>query len=169
MQALELKQIGRIRSEHHKPEETPIQPVYCPDCEGRVELLPEYADGLIDIEGFSHIILIYWLDRAGPPKLVVKPFLEDREHGIFATRSPWRPNPLGLSIVRLLKIERCCIHIGGVDILDNTPLFDIKPYSSRFDCFPDARNGWQEGIDDATALQRGRRGYRGKNAGEHTP
>lgn len=168
MPTLELKPIGLIRSEHQKPEETPIQPVYCPESRGRVELFPEYADGLADLEAFSHIILIYWLDRAGAVKLKVKPFLEDREHGVFATRAPWRPNAIGLSIVRLLQREGTIIHIGGVDILDNTPLFDIKPYSSRFDCFTGARNGWQEGIDEAVALKRGRRGYRGGSPKEHT-
>jgi tRNA-Thr(GGU) m(6)t(6)A37 methyltransferase TsaA len=164
---LELRPIGLIRSEHRKPEETPIQPVYCPECRGRVEIFPEYADGLTDLEAFSYIILIYWLDRARKVKLKVKPFLEDREHGVFATRAPWRPNPIGLSVVRLLRREGTVIHIGGVDILDKTPLFDIKPYSGRFDCFPDAHNGWQEGIDEAAALRRGRRGYRGGTRQEH--
>ena len=167
MRTLELQPIGFVRSEHKIPEETPIQPVYCPDSRGRVELFPEYIDGCADLEAFSHIILIYWLDRAGVVKLKVKPFLEDREHGIFATRAPRRPNPIGLLIVRLLKREETIIHISGVDILDKTPLFDIKPYSSRFDCFTGTRNGWQEGIDETVALQRGRRGYRGSTPQEH--
>jgi tRNA-Thr(GGU) m(6)t(6)A37 methyltransferase TsaA len=161
MSLFTLKPIGYIRSEHQKAEDTPIQPVCCPECQGRVEVLPEFADGLTGLEGFSHIILLYWLNRAKPPELLVKPFLEDKLHGIFATRAPRRPNPIGLSIVSLISRDGTTLHIGGVDIIDNTPLIDIKPYSSRFDCFSNARNGWQEHIDEATALQRGRRNYRG--------
>jgi tRNA-Thr(GGU) m(6)t(6)A37 methyltransferase TsaA len=158
-----LKTIGFIRSQHLRPEETPIQPVFCPECAGRVEMLPEYAEGLKDIEGFSHIFLLYWLHRAPPAQIVAKPFLEDCEHGIFAIRTPCRPNPIGLSVVRLIRVEKAVLHVGGVDILDGTPLLDIKPYMRTFDCIPDAGDGWKEKIDAATALERGRREY-GKNS-----
>ncbi len=153
--------IGLVRSEHRRPENTPIQPVFAQECEGRVEVLPHYAEGLRDIEGFSHIILLYILSQAKPGPLIVKPFLQDIEHGIFATRSPKRPNPIGLSIVRLVGRAENVLHIRGVDILDNTPVIDIKPYSTRFDCFPDAKSGWQEGINPETAARLGKRGYTG--------
>ncbi|HOJ33902.1 MAG TPA: tRNA (N6-threonylcarbamoyladenosine(37)-N6)-methyltransferase TrmO [Candidatus Hydrogenedentes bacterium] len=149
--------IGVIRTPHHSPETTPIQPVYAQDYEGQVEVFPEFEDGLKDIEGFSHIYLIYHLHRAEPPRLIVKPFLQDVERGIFATRAPCRPNPIGLSIVHLVRREGGVLHVRGVDILDGTPLLDIKPYTTRFDCIQTLRNGWQDDVDDATAEQRGRR------------
>ena len=152
--------IGVIRSEHTKPGDTPIQPVYAKGCKGRVEVFPEYVDGLRDVEGFSHIYLVYHLHKAGPAKLVVKPFLQDVEHGIFATRSPWRPNGIGLSIVELIRREGNILHLDRVDILDGTPLLDIKPYTAKFDCIAATRNGWQDEVDDETAQRRGKRGYR---------
>ncbi len=152
--------IGVIHSEHTKPSDTPIQPVYAQGCSGRVEILPQYAEGLRDLEGFSHNYLIYQLHKAGPVRLSVKPFLQDVEHGVFATRAPCRPNPIGLSIVRLLRREGAMLHIDGVDVLDGTPLLDIKPYSARFDRIETTRNGWQDEVDEPTARQRGLRGYR---------
>lgn len=151
--------IGVIRSSHTEPEKTPIQPCYAEDCPGRVEVLPQYAEGLRDLEGYSHIYLIYCHHRAQEPRLVVKPFLQDRERGLFSTRMPHRPNPIGLSIVRLLSREGSVLHIASVDILDGTPLLDIKPYSRRIDCIENTRNGWQDEVDDAQALLKGRRNY----------
>jgi tRNA-Thr(GGU) m(6)t(6)A37 methyltransferase TsaA len=162
MNLFTTKIIGNIRSEHRKPEDTPIQPVFCPECPGRVEIFPEYAEGLKDIEGFSHIFLLYWLHSAPPARMVTKPFLEDVEHGIFAIRAPCRPNPIGLSVVRLVGRKNNVLHIKGVDILDMTPLLDIKPYMRSFDSFPDARDGWKEKIDPTTAQKRGIRQYRKK-------
>jgi tRNA-Thr(GGU) m(6)t(6)A37 methyltransferase TsaA len=152
--------IGHIRSSHHRAEETPIQPVYAADCLGTAELLPEYADGLADIEGFSHLYLIYHLHVAPAPQLRVRPFLQDREHGIFATRAPCRPNPIGMSLVRLLRREGSVLHLAGVDILDGTPLLDIKPYSTRFDTVESPRGGWTDELSTAEALRLGRRGFR---------
>ncbi len=152
--------IGVIRSEHTLAAATPIQPVFAKGCRGRAEILSEYADGLCDLEGFSHIYLIYVFDRADTPKLLVRPFLDDQVRGVFATRAPTRPNPIGLSIVELVGIEGNTLLLDGVDILDGTPLLDIKPYSVRFDRVENTRNGWQDGIDDATAARRGRRGYK---------
>ena len=152
--------IGVIRSEHTKPGDTPIQPVYAGGSPGRAEMFEQYAEGLRDLEGFSHIYLIYHLDRAEAPRLVVKPFLQDVEHGVFATRAPCRPNPIGLSIVRLMRREGNVLHLDGMDILDGTPLLDIKPYTARFDCINTTRNGWQEDVDEQTARRRGRRGFR---------
>jgi tRNA-Thr(GGU) m(6)t(6)A37 methyltransferase TsaA len=163
MREFTIKHIGYIRSEHKDAENTPCQPVFAPECKGQVEVFPEFTEGLKDIEGFSHIIILYWFHEAKSTPLFVKPFLDDIKHGIFATRVPGRPNPIGLSIVRLLKHEENVLHIQGVDVLDGTPLLDIKPYSSRFDCFPDCCNGWQEKIDEPTARQRGVRGYNSAN------
>jgi tRNA-Thr(GGU) m(6)t(6)A37 methyltransferase TsaA len=153
--------IGVIRSEHTKPEDTPIQPVYATGCQGRAEVFPEYEAGLRDLEGFSHIYLLYHLHRAGPARLVVKPFLQDVERGVFATRAPCRPNPIGLSIVALERREGNVLYLDGVDVLDGTPLLDIKPYTARFDRIETTRNGWQDEVDDETARQRGARGHTG--------
>ena len=149
--------IGVIRSGHTKPEETPIQPVYSEGCEGQVEMFPEFAAGLRDVEGFSHIYLVYHMHKADVPRLVVKPFLQDVERGIFATRAPCRPNPIGFSIVKLMRCEGNILYLDNVDVLDGTPLLDIKPYTARFDRIEDTRNGWQDEVDEATAQIRGRR------------
>jgi tRNA-Thr(GGU) m(6)t(6)A37 methyltransferase TsaA len=151
--------IGVIHSEHTIQEKTPIQPVYAKGCTGRAEILPEFTEGLRDLEGFSHIYLIYHLHQAGSVRLVVKPFLQDIDRGIFATRAPYRPNPIGLSVVRLVLREGNVLHLDGVDILDGTPLLDIKPYTARFDCIETTCNGWQDEVDEETAQRRGRRGH----------
>lgn len=153
--------IGVIRSEHTNPDETPIQGVYASGCRGRAEILPEYTEGLRDLEGFSHIYLIYDFHRAGAAKLIVKPFLQDVERGVFATRAPCRPNHIGLSIVRLLFRQDNILHLDCVDILDGSPLLDIKPYTARFDRIEHTVDGWHNGIDDETARQRGKRGHGG--------
>lgn len=149
--------VGVIRSDHTIADKTPIQPVYAVESEGRAEILPEFADGLRDIEGFSHVYLIYNFHRAGPPRLTVKPFLEDVEHGIFATRAPARPNAIGFSVVELVRREGPVLYFRGADILDGTPLLDIKPYIARFDNIVTSRNGWQDGIDERTAERKGGR------------
>lgn len=102
----------------------------------------QYEDGLLDIESFSHIILMYFFDRASEIRLVRPTFLDDLPHGIFASRHPCRPNGIGITIVRLLKREKNILHVSGIDVLDRTPLLDIKPYIPRFDCFPEATEGW---------------------------
>lgn len=151
--------IGVIRSEHREAEKTPIQPVYARGCSARAEILPQYAEGLKDLEGFSHLLLLYHFHRAGEPLLTVVPFTDDQPRGLFSTRSPRRPNPIGLSLVRLLRIEGATLHLSDVDILDGTPLLDIKPYIPRFEHADDAKGGWTAQIDEETARQRGRRGY----------
>lgn len=156
---LQYRPIGVISSEHVAADQTPIQPVYAKGCKGRAEILPEFAEGLRDLEGFSHIYLIYHFHRAGPAKLNVKPFLQDVERGLFATRAPCRPNAIGLSVVRLVKIEGSTLHLEDVDILDGTPLLDIKPYAAKFDCIATTYNGWQDAVDAETAQKRGARGY----------
>lgn len=141
--------------------QTPIQPIYAKGCQGRAEVFPEFADGLCDVEGFSHVYLIYHFHQTGPAKLRVKPFLQDVERGVFATRAPCRPNAIGLSVVELVRREGTVLYLDGVDVLDGTPLLDIKPYTAKFDCIEATRNGWQDEIDEREAQQRGRRDYRG--------
>lgn len=153
------KPIGVIRSPHTKQAETPIQPVFARGVAGRVELLPEYEEGLRDIEGFSHVYLLYAFDRAKAPRLSVVPYLGDTERGVFATRAPCRPNALGMSLVRLLRREGAVLRIEDVDVLDGTPLLDIKPYIGRYDSREDVRSGWQDDVDDITARERGKRGF----------
>jgi len=137
-----IKPIGIIRTPYTEPEGMPIQGRFKDDVTGRAELLPEYREGLKDLDGFSHVILIYHFNRAKKTKLVGRPFLEDEEHGIFAIRGPSRPNHIGFSIVRLVRVEEGTLIFSEVDILDETPLIDIKPYISHFDARVDARNGW---------------------------
>jgi len=161
MQEFTYRPIGIIHSEHTVAEKTPIQPVYAQGCKGQVEVFTEFAEGLKDLDGFSHIYLIYHFHQSSPQvKLIVKPFLQDIEHGIFATRAPCRPNAIGLSVVELEKIEGRILHINGVDILDGTPLLDIKPYTAKFDLYDIKKNGWQDDVEDETALRKGKRGYR---------
>ncbi len=156
--------IGVIHSDHRVAEETPIQPVYARGCPGRAEIRPEYAEGLKDLAGFSHVILLYHLHRAGKPQLTVVPFTDDAPRGVFSTRHPQRPNPIGLSVVRLVRIEGAILHLQDVDILDGTPLLDIKPYVPRFDAVENATGGWTQTIDDQTARRRGRRGFKTRDA-----
>jgi tRNA-Thr(GGU) m(6)t(6)A37 methyltransferase TsaA len=135
--------IGIIHSPFTDKTQTPIQPTRS-QAAGRVEVHPEFSDGLIDIDGFSHIILLYVFDRSAGYSLHIKPFLDDRPRGLFATRHPCRPNPLGLSIVRLLAVRGNFLDIEGVDVLDGTPLLDIKPYVPEFDVRLETRVGWYE-------------------------
>ncbi|MBN1938453.1 MAG: tRNA (N6-threonylcarbamoyladenosine(37)-N6)-methyltransferase TrmO [Candidatus Aminicenantes bacterium] len=155
--AVVYRPIGVIRSGHIEASRTPIQPEYAAGCPGRAEIFPEFADGLRDLEGFSHVFLLYHFHRAGETRLTVKPFLQDIERGVFATRAPSRPNPIGLSLVTLTGREGNILFLDGLDILDGTPLLDIKPYVSRFDRTVSTRNGWQEEVNQETAEKLGRR------------
>ncbi|MEW5913580.1 MAG: tRNA (N6-threonylcarbamoyladenosine(37)-N6)-methyltransferase TrmO [Thermodesulfobacteriota bacterium] len=138
--------IGVIRSPHPAPEGAPIQPSGARGVQGRAELLPSLAPGLKDLEGFSHLILLYHCHRAKGSELLVRPFLDQQERGVFATRAPARPNPIGLSVVRLLHVEGCVLHLEDLDVLDNTPLLDLKPYVPEFDQPPEVvRTGWLAG------------------------
>ena len=161
--------IGIIHSPHTCADQTPIQPVYANGVQGRVELHAEFADGLCDLDGFSHICLLYCFHQAAAPRLLVKPFLEDVERGVFATRAPCRPNPIGLSLVKLVRCEANVLHIEDVDILDGTPLLDIKPYVTRFDRREDVRCGWQDQVDEETAQRRGRRCREARDGDACTP
>lgn len=141
---LHIKPIGIIHSPFQSAVQTPIQPAAAGGTRGRVELFPEYAPGLLDLDGFERIWLIYWFDLAAAPKLRVKPYLDDREHGLFATRAPARPNPIGISSVKLVAVEGSMLIVEDIDILDGTPLLDIKPYAPQFDGFDVRRTGWLE-------------------------
>ena len=147
---LQLEPIGVIRSPWKQAKGTPIQPAMAKGAEGTVEVFAPYVEGLKDLDGFERIWLIYWFDRAAPARLTVVPFRDTVERGLFATRAPCRPNPIGISPVRLLGIDGEVLRVGDVDILDGTPLLDIKPYSPRFDCFGDARSGWLDCGGDRT-------------------
>jgi tRNA (adenine37-N6)-methyltransferase len=134
--------IGVIRTPFLEPAGTPIQSIYGHDIEGLVLLYEPYAAALDDIEGFDRLWLIYWMDRVNEFKPRIIPYRDDREHGLFATRSPGRPNPIGMSVVRLLRRECGTLHIADIDMLDGTRLLDIKPYIPVFDSHPGCRAGW---------------------------
>ena len=134
--------IGVIHSPFREPKEVPIQSSAARDIEGRVEVYQDYITGLEDLDGFSHIILIYYFHLSKDYSLKVKPFMDNTLRGVFATRAPSRPNPLGLSIVRLMKINENILYIKDVDIVDNTPLLDIKPFVPEFDSRDNIRIGW---------------------------
>jgi tRNA-Thr(GGU) m(6)t(6)A37 methyltransferase TsaA len=134
--------VGVIRSPFVGTEGMPIQPTSGASAPGRAEVFPEYAEGLRDLDGFSHLILLYHLHEVGRVALTVTPFLGDRDRGLFATRAPTRPNPIGLSIVELVRIEEHTLHLARIDVLDGTPLLDIKPYVPEFDQPQNVRSGW---------------------------
>jgi tRNA-Thr(GGU) m(6)t(6)A37 methyltransferase TsaA len=140
--------IGIIHSPFHELSGMPIQPSSESSAPGTVEILSKYAPGLKDLEGFSHIILIYHLHQSHRQALTVIPFLDSELHGIFATRAPHRPNSIGLSVVPLIKIDGRRIYVDNLDILDGTPVLDIKPYIPEFDSATKFRLGWLEGVQD---------------------
>jgi tRNA-Thr(GGU) m(6)t(6)A37 methyltransferase TsaA len=140
----EIKQIGIIHSPYKTKDECPIQGSVRPEGKGQVEVFSEYAGALETIEMFSHIMLFFILDKSGEVKLSRPTFLDDAPHGIFASRHPARPNGIGFSIVKLERRYKNILYVSGIDMLDKTPLIDIKPYIPRFDCFADANEGWIE-------------------------
>jgi len=139
-----VRPIGLIHTPFADPPGMPIQAARS-GAAGRVEVYAEYAPSLSDLDGFSHVILVYWFHRAGDFSLAVRPFLDEQSHGLFATRYPTRPNPIGLSVVELTAVEGSTLHVQGVDMLDETPLLDIKPFVPAFDHREDARVGWLTG------------------------
>jgi tRNA-Thr(GGU) m(6)t(6)A37 methyltransferase TsaA len=138
-----MHSIGVIHSPFTEKDKTPIQASRS-QAIGLVEIYPEFADGLKDIEALSHIYLLYAFHESDGYTLQVKPFLDDQEHGLFATRHPCRPNPLGISVVKLLSRKENSLTVEGIDTLDGTPLLDIKPYIPDFDLRTDVRTGWYE-------------------------
>ncbi|MBU8933390.1 MAG: tRNA (N6-threonylcarbamoyladenosine(37)-N6)-methyltransferase TrmO [candidate division Zixibacteria bacterium] len=145
MQKITLTQIGIIHTPFVEPQGTPIQPQRSGEAKGTIEVFPEFVAGLADLDGFSHIILLYFMHLTDGFKLAVTPFLDDHPRGLFATRAPRRPSPIGLSVVRLEQIDGQELCIREVDMVDGTPLLDIKPYIPRFDDVSDIRIGWLEG------------------------
>ena len=140
-----IKPIGKIYTHYKEKRGVPFQGVFDPESKGRVEIFKEFETGLADIEGFSHLIFLYLFDRAEGYDLVCRPYMEDKLHGVFATRAPKRPNQIGLSIVRLESREGRTLHVAEVDMLDGTPLLDIKPFVPAFDHRENARVGWMKG------------------------
>ncbi len=145
---IEYQPIGLIHTPFKQRQGMPIQPSRGRGVRGTVEVAPEYADGLADLDGFSHVVLIYHLHQSRGFDLRVTPFLDTEKRGLFATRAPRRPNAIGLSVVRLLGIEDNRIEVEDLDILDGTPLLDIKPYVTEFDHRTEVREGWLEGVKD---------------------
>ncbi len=142
MQKIIYCPIGVIHTPFKSPSEAPIQPSAGKGIRAKVEIFPEYQEGLADLDGFSHLVLIYHLHLSKPYSLKVKPFLDDQLRGLFATRAPARPNPIGHSVVRLIGIEGNILLIEDVDMLDGTPLLDIKPYVPEFDREETVKIGW---------------------------
>jgi tRNA-Thr(GGU) m(6)t(6)A37 methyltransferase TsaA len=142
MKKILFKSIGTIRSPYRKLTGMPIQPAGAEGVSGTVVVHKEYGKGLKDLDGFSHIILLYYFHRSKGTSLLVRPYLDEEYHGVFATRYPNRPNPIGISVVRLIGIERNILNIRDVDILNGTPLLDIKPYVPQFDTRKSESIGW---------------------------
>lgn len=147
--------IGVIHTPFHNPEDMPIQPVSRVSGLGCIEIYPEYVAGLQDLEGFSHIYLIYHFHRVRRAELLVKPFLDHEMRGIFSTRAPCRPNSLGLSLVEIVSFENNLIHVAKIDVFDKTPLLDIKPYVPQFESdYNNIRIGWLEQAKERISTQK---------------
>jgi tRNA-Thr(GGU) m(6)t(6)A37 methyltransferase TsaA len=144
MEPIIIKPIGTIHTPHIDINNMPIQPIAAEGIKGYIELLPEYVPGLKDLEGFSHITLIYHLHKIVGFSLEVIPFMDDQPRGIFSCKAPKRPNAIGISTVKLIGIEDNIIHIEQVDMLDGTPLIDIKPFYPRYDNRENVKIGWLE-------------------------
>jgi len=143
---ISMQPIGIIRTPYRNKDECPIQGSYSPDSKGVVEIFRVHEEGLKDIEIFSHIYLIYYFDQAGKIEYVRPTFLDDEKHGIYASRHPCRPNGIGMSIVKLLERKNNLLEIACVDVLDKTPLLDIKPYIPRHDIIEESSEGWIENV-----------------------
>ena len=142
MQEITMMSIGIIHSPYKQVKDMPIQGKFKPDVKAWVELKEKYRVGLKDLDGFSHAIIIYHFHKSQKEEVIGKPFLEDKEHGIFAIRNPHRPNHIGLSVVKIEKIEDNKLHFSEVDVLDGTPVLDIKPYVKQFDVRDNTVSGW---------------------------
>ncbi len=149
-----IKPIGIIHSPYYSIEDMPIQPKGASGVEGYVLVNDKYIDGLQDLEGFSHIYLLYSFHKAARMELLVTPFTDKQTRGVFATRSPLRPNHIGLSIVKLKRVEVNKVIVEGIDILDGTPLLDIKPYIEKFDAVKESVSGWQQASDKEISKKR---------------
>ncbi len=143
-----IKPIGIIHTPHKEIKNMPIQPIAAGDAKGYIELLPEYTEGLKDLEGFSHITLLYHFHKVKGYELQVVPFMDSEKRGIFSCKAPKRPNAIGTSTVKLLSIEKNILHIEQVDMLDGTPLIDIKPFFPKYDNRENVTIGWLEKSKD---------------------
>jgi len=144
MEEIIIKPIGTIFTPHTTIKNMPIQPLAAKGIKGYIKLLPEYTEGLKDLKGFSHITLIYHFHKIKGYELIVTPFMDTENHGIFACKAPKRPNAIGISTVKLISIKENILHIEQVDMLDETPLIDIKPFYPRYDNRLNAKTGWLE-------------------------
>ena len=144
MNEIKYKPIGVVHSPFKEPKGTPIQPSCAKGIEGTVEVFPEYAEGLKDVEEFSYIILIFHFHLSKGASLKAMPYMDNKLHGIFSIRGPSRPNPIGISTVKLVNIKDNILYIQDIDIVDGTPLLDIKPYVPEFDIRETAKTGWLE-------------------------
>jgi tRNA-Thr(GGU) m(6)t(6)A37 methyltransferase TsaA len=144
---LKLEPIGVIETPFREPAGTPIQPSRARGARGKVHIDSRFQAGLKDLEGFERVWLIYWFHKARGPSLLVTPFLDRQQRGVFATRAPARPSSIGMSVVRLLAVRGGILDVEDVDIIDGTPLLDIKPYIPEFDCYPNSKAGWFDGSD----------------------
>ena len=149
-----IKSIGIIHSPYDSIEDMPIQPKGASEVEGHVIVDEKYIEGLQDIEGFSHIYLLYDFHEVTRTELLVTPFMDTQVRGVFATRSPLRPNHIGISIVKIQKVEGNKIVVEGIDVLDGTPLLDIKPYIEKFDAVKESVSGWLQASDEEISKKR---------------
>ncbi len=142
MKAINYKPIGVIHSPFKESTGIPRQAVGASDVKGQIEIFDEFYEGLKDLDGFSYIIIIFHIHLVEKPSLKACPPWDGKEHGVFATRSPYRPNPIGMSTVRLESIEQNILHTSGVDMADGTPVLDIKPYIPDLNLTDDIKIGW---------------------------
>ncbi len=153
---LRIEPIGVIETPFREPAGTPIQPSRANGARGKVRIEPRYRAGLEDIAGFERVWLIYWLHKAPESRLLATPFLDTRKRGIFATRAPARPSHIGISAVRLLAVQEGILEVADVDMIDGTPLLDIKPYVPEFDSYPASKAGWFDESNSECRLADGR-------------
>ncbi len=144
MPEIKYKPIGIVHSPYKKPKGTPIQPLAATGVKATVEIFPEFVEGLTDLDGFSHIFILYHCHLVGKPSLKVQPYMDNDAHGVFSTRAPSRPNAIGLSVVRLVSVKKNLLYIQDVDILNGTPVLDIKPFVPEFDMREVKKIGWLE-------------------------
>jgi len=154
MQTFKLEPIGVIKTPYTSLDDMPIQPGGGRDVPGELIIEPRYCEGLADLDGFSHLFLIYLFHRSADMKMRVVPFLDDRPRGVFATRAPVRPNHIGLSVVELVEVTDCRVKIRNIDVLDGTPLLDIKPYVELFDGVAESRSGWMQSVKEEVEAKR---------------
>jgi tRNA-Thr(GGU) m(6)t(6)A37 methyltransferase TsaA len=154
MQPIIMKAIGTIHTPFDKLEDMPIQPKGAAEVIGTIELEEQYTEGLADLNGFSHIYLLYQFHMAQRTALTVTPFMDTTPRGVFATRSPLRPNHIGISIVKLIGVEKNIVTVQAIDILNGSPLLDIKPYITAFDAVQQSQSGWMKSSEDEVADKR---------------